>query len=195
MQIGYAIIKRHFPDIEVGYGTDGHFADLNRNLPAQISYDFVSFSLTPQAHATDTRTVFENLEQQADIIQTLKACIGDKKIHVSPVTLKTRKNSNAIVDERQHTFSIASWTLLCIQNLSEANGITFYELMGDAGIISSDKPSPVYDVLKMIKAFDTKWIIKRFKNNDLIMDAFIMENANGDRMIFKSAIPLSPDKF
>ena len=47
----------------------------------------------------------------------------------------------------------------------------------------------------MIKAFNTKWIIKRYKDGALIMDDFIMENTNGDRMIFKCSIPPMPDKF
>jgi hypothetical protein len=43
----------------------------------------------------------------------------------------------------------------------------------------------------MIKAFDTIWIIKRYKNDDVIMNEFIAENANGERMIFKSSIILN----
>ncbi|MEP6594982.1 MAG: hypothetical protein ABJA71_03505 [Ginsengibacter sp.] len=197
MQKGYAIIKQRFPVIEIGYGTDGHFAELNRNLPQLISYDFVSFSLNPQAHAGDTRTLFENLERQADTVKTLKAGIGSKEIRVSPITLKKRKHSGAvstteqsmtIADERQHTVFTAFWTLRCIQNLSEAGHVTFYELMGDAGIISEKKPSPVYDVLKMIKKFDAKWIIKRYEGQNLATDNVIVENANGERMIFKCFI-------
>ena len=191
MQKGYATIKNRCPAIEIGYGTDGYFADLNRNLPQQVTYDFVSFSLSPQVHAVDTRTLFENLERQADTIQTLKLNLGNKKIHVSPVTLKMRRNSIATVDERQHTFSTAFWTLKCIQNLSKANRITLYELTGDSEILSKNKSSPVYDVLKMIQAFDTIWIIKRYKNDDVIMNEFIAENANGERMIFESSIILN----
>jgi hypothetical protein len=184
MEKGYATIKQSLPAIQIGYGTDGYFADLNRNLPQQISYDFVSYSLNPQVHATDTRTVIENLASQEDAIKKLYASIGNKRIHVSPVTLKMRKNSEAIVDERQHTSFAAFWTLLTVQNLSGAN-LTLYELTGDRGILDETKPSPVYEALKMIKAFDTKWIIRRFRNGELIMDDFMIENEQGERMIFK----------
>jgi hypothetical protein len=197
MQKGYAILKQRFPATETGYGTDGNFAELNRNIPQQVPCDFVSFSLTPQAHANDSRTLFENLAYQSDTIKTLKSFMGKKKIHVSPVTLKMRKHSDTtsikqlttIVDERHYTFFTAFWTLCCIQNLSEANHITFYELMGDAGIVSENKFSPVYEILKRIKEFNAKWITKIYNNGTLIMDSFIIENTAGERLIFKCTIP------
>jgi len=198
MQNGYAIIRQHFSEIKTGYGTDGYFAELNRNPPHQIPYDFVNFSLNPQVHAIDNRTLLENLARQADTIKTIKDVIGTKHIHISPITLKMRKHSDPIsktgplihvADERQHTHFTAFWTLLCIQNLSETDHLTFYELIGETGIISEEKIFPLYDVLKMIKEFDAKWIIKRYKNDDLIMDDLLIENANGERMIFKCPIP------
>ncbi len=133
----YPVLKAALPDVKWGYGTDGHFADLNRNRPQISDYDFVSFSISPQVHAVDTRSLIENLNAQADTIKTAQTFTGNKAVHVSPVTLKNRSNSDPAndIDPRQHTWFTAHWTLQTIKNLSGASNITFYETTGSKGII------------------------------------------------------------
>jgi hypothetical protein len=90
----FPVLKAALPGVKMGYGTNRHFADLNRNRPQISDYDFVSFSISPQVHAVDTRSLIENLNAQADTIKTAQTFTGDKAIHVSPVTLKNRSNSD-----------------------------------------------------------------------------------------------------
>lgn len=183
-------LKQRLPGIKIGYGTDAYFAELNRARPAGLSFDFISFSMNPQVHADDTRSLVENLGRQADLIATAKTFAQAKEIHVSPVTFMKRNNPDAtstsknaayIADPRLHTSFAACWTLLCLQNLAFADRITFYEV--------SDFPSPVYNVLKQIKNMDARYIIVRYKDDNVLMDRFTVENEQGDRLFFSFDLP------
>ena len=133
MLFGYKCVKKIFPLIKVGYGTDAYFTELNRNRPGNLPHDFVSFSLTPQVHATDERTMIENLECQPDIIKTIKS-FTDKPIHVSPVSFYKRKKFDAATGENflmgvtgssQPNFE-KNWLAHCIQQLDGVECISLY---------------------------------------------------------------------
>ena len=178
------VLKNDLPDVKTGYGTDGYFAALNRNKPQTADYDFVSYSLNPQVHAADTRTVIENLSAQPDTIHTVQTFAPGKAIYVSPVTFKKRDDHGKDVDERLHTSFGAWWTLQCIKNLSGANSITFYETVGAMGIIKEkefsageDLLTPVYEVLAAIYAFQPVYLIIQ----DAEKNSFVMENSSGER--------------
>ncbi len=188
----YPIIKAKLPAVKTGYGTDLIFVDVNQNRPEQIPFDFISFGLHPQAHAFDNRSVLENLQNQPDIMKTAIHISAGKPVYISPITLKDR-NSGA--DERQYSSLAAFWTLISLQNFSEAYSITLYELFGPAGILSIDEnknsdtvivqPSPVYEVLSTINNFQPVWVIKRYTGDELLMDGLLLENDEGDRLFFK----------
>jgi hypothetical protein len=185
-------LKTSFPTLLVGYGTNGFFADSNRNRPETEFYDFVSFSLSPQVHATDTRSIIENLDAQPDVIQTAKTFIGNKAIHISPVTFKMRSSQGEGIDKRLDTSFAAFWTLQAIKNLSGATSITFYETVGAKGLIKRNRdmerlsgtlPNPIFTVLAALKEFQVAWIIIK-NDNDKSGDTIIFENKNGDRLSF-----------
>ena len=98
-----------------------------------LPHDFVSFSLMPQVHAADTRTIIENLESLPDIIKTIQS-FTDKDIHISPVSIGKRINPDAVAEEdyfvadadpRTGTAFAAGWKLFCTQGLDKAAIITF----------------------------------------------------------------------
>ncbi|MBD0278482.1 MAG: hypothetical protein ICV81_11045 [Flavisolibacter sp.] len=208
LQFIYPILKNAYPDIRIGYGTDGFFAELNRNRPEGLDYDFVSFSLNPQVHADDSRTLIENLEAQKDTVTTLRSFIGNKHIHVSPVTFKIRHHDASHIqdagnehmqpdyDVRQHTAFGAWWTLQTIKNLSGVERITFYQTKGYKGVLKSFKGNsstvnlteeeqyPLYKVLAQIKSFAPKWIINKGKYGSILHEAIELENEQGDRLKF-----------
>ena len=188
MQQVYGVLKKLDKSVKVGYGTNGFFADLNRNRPQTESCDFVSFSHTPQVHLTDTRTMIENVDAQRDTIKTIQTFSASKSIHVSPVTFSIRfANSNdeklkCGFDSRQHTSFGAMWTLGCIANLSAAKRITFYQAAGPCGIaneVSNQQFSPLYEVLKQIKKFNPKWIYRNASDNSVCL-----ENENGETLVY-----------
>ena len=183
----YQKIKSIFPEIMVGYGTIGNFADLNRNPPGDIPFDFLNFSLNPQVHAVDTRSVVGNLQSQRDMILAAQQFANGKPIFVSPVTMKIRDRSNEHkdADPRQHSNFGASWTLAALSNLCEGGHITFYQAVGYRGLIHPGGVSKLVEYLKKIKSFNPKWILRNTEQNKVVL-----ENESGERLEFKLDLPI-----
>ncbi|MEO5592635.1 MAG: hypothetical protein ABIR15_14640 [Chitinophagaceae bacterium] len=194
LMIVYPLVKKVLPGIQIGYGTDSNFVELNRNRPANTLFDFVSYSLHPQAHMVDNRSILENLDNQPDMITTAKSFAFGKPVFVSPVTIQDRYR--ILPDERKFTAMEAWWILVSIQQLSAAASISFCELFGDAGLgkivknkngaMDSIQPSPFYDALAAIHLFEPIWIIKRYKGKNILLDGLMLENAKGERLFFKA---------
>ena len=177
-------IKKDYPFIKLGAGTDLFFAELNRNRIIDERLDFVSFSINPQVHLSDDETLIENLAAQQYCIQTIPS-FTKLPIQVSPVTLKPRGFPALSVDGRQHTEFISNWTALTLKYLAGAEQITFYETVGEKGIINTNGPSPVYELLKKITAFKPKSIITKPVQNPFEKDELVLENENGERQSFE----------
>ena len=177
-------IKADFPAIKLGAGTDVFFAELNRNRITDERLDFVSFSINPQVHLSDDETLIENLAAKQYCIQTIQS-FTKLPIHISPVTLKPRGFPALSIDARQHTYFIANWTALTLKYLAGAAQITFYETIGEKGIINTNGLSPIYELLKKITAFKPKFVITRPVQNPLEKDELVLENERGEREIFE----------
>lgn len=183
LQAAYPLIKKALPALKIGYGTDAYFTELNRNRPdASTPFDFVSFSINPQVHASDTRSIMENLEALPWVIKTARSFALGKEVFVSPFTLKKRNNPDASgsevttiqsklpegVDVRQSSGFMAAFTLLAIAGLGEADRLQLYETAGWKGVMQGaappEKPElfpigqnelfPVYELLKKLKEFN-----------------------------------------
>jgi hypothetical protein len=189
------VLRKNFPKARVGGGTDFFFTELNRERTPSEKLDFLTFSLNPQAHASDNTTMVENLEAQKDIIHSCRAIAGGKAIHVGPVTLKTRGTSP---DPRQLSIFAAAWTLGSFKYLAE-NGvasITFFETCGQKGVIphphepwpetfiDSDEVYPVYIVLKELLKHKHSRVIKLVSNYPLSVDGLALTDSDGKLIIY-----------
>jgi len=195
LELAYTQTKKQNASIKVGYGTDGFFADLNRNRPRDVPFDFISFSLNPQVHSFDTRSLIENLECLSDLVQTAHLFAAKKEVHISPITLKIRTAQIATANEypadydaRQHTSFAAIWTLSALNNLSHADSLGFFQTTGYRGIVDGTKSigsqSPLFHILKRIKDFQPVFIIHTDSFSSL-PDSITIENAEGDRIVFE----------
>lgn len=196
----YPLVNKNLPSAKIGYGSDLFFTELNRARPGDASFDFISFAVHPQVHAFDTRSILENLESQADIMKTAIGFSKGKPVHVSPLTFKDRfsKHCGGEVNEqhlsvsgadtRQYSHVAAFWTLMAIQQFGDAESITLYELFGEQGLIKNingeKELSPLYNLLVTIKKFKPASIIRRYANNELMTDDLLLENENGERLLF-----------
>jgi hypothetical protein len=147
-------LREYLPDVKIGAGTDANFAEFNRNPVSYDNFDFVSFSLNPQAHLSDDLTLTDNLNAQSDLIKSAGELSAGKAVYISPVTLKPRFNAAAAsgdgqvpgnYDDRQTTVFAACWTLGSIKYLSEgcAASVTFFETTGPGGILDQNIIYPV----------------------------------------------------
>lgn len=158
-EAAWPLLKEKNPSIKIGYGTDVYFAELNRNRPVDDMYDFISFSMNPQVHSFDNRSLVENIGSIESMMNTVRS-FTSKPVHVSPVTFKKRKNHDTTgqernkpvnnFDERQHTGFGAGWFLLCFYALRKADSVTFFNLSGPAKI---EPGSSLQKVLKQLNDF------------------------------------------
>jgi D-apionolactonase len=157
IEIARRTLGIRLPGILICGGTNLYFAELNRSRPDVGKLDGVAYSINPQVHASDERSLVENLEGQSDTVMTARSFCGNRPIVVSPITLKPRFNPDAIgpeppplpgelpsaVDARQTSLFAATWTLGSIKQLAEAGAtsLTFYETTGWRGVKETNQGS------------------------------------------------------
>lgn len=156
-EVFYPLMKKLASDVLIGYGSNTYFTEVNRERPKDDRYDFVSFPLFPQAHASDSRTIIENLQTGPDIIATIRS-FTDKPIFVSPLTLAPRSKD---VDPRQHTRFAAEWILLCIASLGGVARITLEEASGPRGLLPNGKSSPLFDALAKLRSIGAERMVRQ----------------------------------
>ncbi len=196
--INYATtIKSKWPDVKIGAGTNYNFTELNRNRFDATPLDFISFSIDPQEHATDDRSLIENMEGQSEVVKSASHLYPGKLIQVSPLTLKRRfnpyaTNSNARIisekektDARQKTAFASLFALGSIKALTKAqvDSITLFQTVGNQGILSIEgDPYPVYAILKEILERPYQMIATK-SSNALKSEVMLLEWQQRQRQI------------
>ena len=132
-------------------GTDLYFTELNRNQGSVDFIDQVNFSINPQVHSFDDRTLIQNTATQKVISTNAHRIAKGKKVSIGPITLRPRYNPNATqptkdlsntalpssVDARQRTWLAEGWTAMSIRSIAESESIstlTYFETLGWRGI-------------------------------------------------------------
>jgi hypothetical protein len=141
-------------------GTNGDFAELNRDRPMPGPWAGLAYATNPQVHAFDELTLVESLPIHAQAVATARTFAGGGDVVVSPITLRGRFNPAAAdpssgpaeppVDQRQPSLFAAGWLLGSIASLVEggANAVTYFESHGPRGVMDpSGTPFPTWFVL------------------------------------------------
>lgn len=147
------------PQVALFGGTNGNFAELNRQPPDISAMDGVSYPINPQVHMPDERSLIEALEAQGDTVLTARRYCRELPICVSSVTLKPPFNQAATeaealpdpdqlpanVDPRQMSLFAAAWTVGSLHSLASGgvDSITYFETTGWGGLIESAYSSPL----------------------------------------------------
>lgn len=156
-----AAARRLLDGVAIGGGTRGHFAELNRADPPLGLLDVVGYSITPQVHAFDTRSIIETLPAQAVTVDDARALTG-LPVAVGPVTLLPRFNAAVAgprppppPDPRQASGFGAAWTVGSIAALASAraDALTYYETVGGRGLLDGDDVFPVFGVFADLAPF------------------------------------------
>jgi hypothetical protein len=143
---------------EFAGGTNAYFCELNRSRPELEDMDAVAYSLNPQVHAFDETSMVETLATQGETVRSARLFCGDRRLIVSPITLRPRFNPSATapegersagelppeVDPRQMSLFAACWTVGSIKYLAESGtaAITYYETTGWRGVMETEQGSP-----------------------------------------------------
>jgi len=148
-----------FAQVPLGGGTDLYFTELNREPPDPTAFDVLNFSINPQVHAFDDRTLVQNARTQAVVAANAPRVTNVTPVSVAPISLRPRFNPNATdpeadvsntalpsdVDARQASYFAANWTAMSVKYLSEAGTVasaTYFETIGWKGILEREGGSP-----------------------------------------------------
>lgn len=153
------LAKAAWPTAAIGGGTDENFVELNRNPFDFTLVDFVTYSASPEAHASDDLTIWENIAGQVNTVLSARQLTNGKPVHLSPVTLKLRFITIAGAaterlqlkdDPRQRSDFGAEWTRQSLDALASAGveSVTYYLTHGPNGLVDEEETYPVYDVLR-----------------------------------------------
>ena len=143
------------PDLPWGCGTNLYFTELNRERPDTAGMAWTTFSVNPQVHAHDDRSVLQNTATLEAIATNAASLAGQTRIHVGPVSLRPRFNPNATdpasdvsntdlpadVDARQRASFAAAWTALAVRSLAipgTVSAVTLFEDLGWKGLRARD---------------------------------------------------------
>ena len=207
------VLRERNPDARIAAGTNANFAQLNRNRPGDTGNDSVCYSIHPQEHASDNRTLAENLEAQAYSVLSANAFSGNKGIIISPVTIQKRFNANneyielhpltkeapPQIDSRQMSLFGACWTAISLKYLCEqrAESITYYETAGERGVFQGESDSawpeyfpavkgmifPVYHVFRYLMENKDLKIVKSISSNPLLVDCLALSDGKQARIM------------
>jgi hypothetical protein len=147
------------PEAYAGAGTDAYFVEINRAHPPKDA-ELLCFSVNPQVHAFDNRTLVENLEGLEATVESARLIGKDHPLAIGPVTLRPRFNPDATgpepetaagelpfrVDPRQMSLFGAGWTLGSLKALARAgvHSLTYYETTGRFGVIERQNDPPLH---------------------------------------------------
>ena len=147
-------------------GTDGDFAEINRDRPApggEDAADGVCYAMNPQIHASDEMSMAETLPVQGETVVTARTWFPGGDVCVTPVTLRQRFNPAALVEQgpndrspdattddtlptgvdlRQRSLFGAAWTLGSIASLTSAGvtAATWHQTAGWRGLVERSHP-------------------------------------------------------
>jgi D-apionolactonase len=134
-------------------GTDGDFAELNRDRPAPGAAG-VAFALNPQVHSSDDQSILETVPIHGSTVVTARS-FATGLVAVSPITLRGRFNPAAAephgttvaeppADARQSSLLAAAWTLGSFASLvhAQADSVTYFETVGARGILGQRSDDP-----------------------------------------------------
>jgi len=194
-------------------GAGSNFAELNRNWPSKPPEAGVWFSLNPQVHASDNTTLIENLAAQSSVLSSIRACLGEIPVTVSPVRLKQRMKGGQSdeltpegngglpedVDQRQSSLLGAGWTLGTLKHMAEGGvaSVTCYETAGWKGIMETEAGSPspsrflsipnavfpMYHVFADSAAYKCGEVIRSKSSDPLRMESLALIQPSGLRVM------------
>ena len=169
-------------------GTDLYFTELNRQPPDTEGLSWVSFSLNPQVHAFDDRSVMQNAATGEAIARNAPRLAGDARIAVGPISLRPRFNPNATdpasdvsntalpssVDARQRTWFAAAWTALSLRSLATpgtVDAVTYFEAVGWRGLRERESGSadPVAFPTAPGEAFPVYALVRELRDFDRLL--------------------------
>ena len=206
-------LAHNAPEASFGSGTDVYFAQLNRNRPPVDSLNFVSYSINPQVHAFDNSSLIENLEGQAQTVESARLFINGLPLVITPITLKPRFKPETrwsaskskpgklplSVDPRQMSLFGAAWFVGSLKYIAESgvSSVTYFETTGWRGVMETNEGSPLpklfpsipgsvfplYHAMADVGEFAGGEVIPSLSNDPLTADGLAVHKGDQTRVL------------
>lgn len=207
------VLQSYRPEAMFGSGTDAFFNELNQKHSWPEEADLLYYSVNPQVHAFDNRSLVENLEAQAFTVDSARRFSGGRPIAVSPVTLRPRYNPYATgpepecgaselppqVDLRQMSLFGAAWTLGSLKYLGQSGvySVTYFQTTGWRGVMEAASgaekhalfPSipgsvfPLYHILADVGEWREAELLPTKSNRPLQIEGLALQRGDKKRII------------
>ena len=166
------------PGVPLVAGTALDFAEVNRDASALGRLDAIAYSIDPQAHATDDRSLVETLAAQGETVASARALSGGLPVVVGPVTLGPRRAAQ--VDPRHASLFAAAWTVGSMHRLAQAGAesVTFFATTGPAGVVSAGPVLPLYHVLRTAGEWRDALLVPATSSDPLAVEALAVQRGN-----------------
>jgi hypothetical protein len=199
------------PRARFGGGTNQFFTELNRNRPPADAFDLIAYSVNPQVHAFDNRSLVETLPVQATTVESTRRFLGQTPVAISPITLRPRgalsvasagpadQDPPSSVDPRQLSLLGAGWTLGSLKYVaaSGAARVTYYETTGRRGVMETDAGSPrsdqfpplpgavfpLYHVFADVGEFATGRVVASVSSDPLRVEGIVLTQPGRTRIL------------
>ena len=175
-------------------GTRAHFTELNRRFDdLSAGLPALTFSLTPQMHATELPHLIDSLAGQRLVVENAVRLAGGRALHVGPVTLARRFNAvatsgtddpsrdaRAANDPLQPTGFTAAWAVGSIAALSVpgVSSVCYFESSGPRGVADeTGRPYPVKEVLDVVAGLRGRRVLEPTGPAHLV--TYAVEDAEG----------------
>lgn len=148
--------------VPIGGGTDADLYQLNLHRPSTEDFEVIGWTMNPQVHAFDRRSIAETPEGAAHQVASARNYFPGKSLAISAISLRPRFNPVASgsrsddradrlpapVDRRQLSLFAAGWTVGMIKALAEAgvDSATFFETTGWRGLMECEAGAPRPDL-------------------------------------------------
>ena len=159
--VGSALAEAGYAGVPLVAGTNVYFNELNRHRLPPGRAAGLAWSVNPQIHAFDDLSLMENLQAQPATIATARFFAPGTALFVTPITLRPRFNAVAVTDQEFPGHSpkahcpgrSTSASRRCSAPPGRsaasrrwpapgADGLTYYDTVGPAGVIESPAGSP-----------------------------------------------------
>ncbi len=178
--------------VPVFSGTDQFFNEVNRARPDYTRLDGVAFSLNPQVHACDDRSLMANVEALPDVAAFCRRMYPGAELSVGPVHLvgpngpfpagpPSSAGVPAGLDPRHAALFGAAWTVAFLAAAARGGveHVTMYDLVGSRGLaqlVDVDEDGARYPV-EPGTGYPVLWVLERLRALGP-STAFLVEGTN-----------------
>lgn len=163
------LLRRRFPDAQIGGGMLTNFTEFNRCPPVRAAIDYATFGTTAIVHAADDASVLETLEALAHVLASARVLAGDRPLRLGLVTIGMRSNPYgsgvaanphlhripmARIDPRHGGSFAAAWAVAAVAAAARGGVASLAPAMvaGPLGLGAEGAPSPLHHAVAALAA-------------------------------------------